>query len=314
MSTDTPTSTALESRIAPSYRIRSILIILMCTVLGLWGVYDYVWAIPTQAEHAERRDISQDVLELLETAGSPEYNTEARDRMVAALTGSLQQLDTSTQLTPESLEGLDPASTEAWMLSMAIYVRGLQSRPMPSGDPSDAMRMAGVIANRSMDLYGDAQAPSAYDRPVQWLFILSLLFVPFYAWNLLKYGPGVYRLDEDGTLHMPEGTWTRDEIAGIDMDRWMAKSTAVVLNTDGTGVKLDAYIYKDLHLIIGTIAHRFHPEQWEEDGRKVKPADEGQAKEEVSRTVEEHAEGNVTLRRTTIEEIEIHPDDKGQDA
>ena len=70
-----------------------------------------------------------------------------------------------------------------------------------------------MVANRSMNLYGDAQAPSAYDRPVQWLFILSLLFVPFYGWSLLKYGPGVYRLDPDGTLHLPEGTWSRDEIA-----------------------------------------------------------------------------------------------------
>ncbi|NRB29959.1 MAG: hypothetical protein HRU27_05115 [Rhizobiaceae bacterium] len=33
-------------------------------------MYDYVWAIPTQAEHALRRDVSQDVLELLETAAN----------------------------------------------------------------------------------------------------------------------------------------------------------------------------------------------------------------------------------------------------
>ena len=303
----------LESRIAPSFRLRSILIMLMCLVLGLWGVYDYVWAIPTQAEHALRRDVSQDVLELLETAASADYNTEARDRVVTRLTSWLQGLDATTTIDPAGIDDVEPASNEAWMISMAIYIQGLESKPTRGGEPSDAMRMAGVVANRSMNLYGDAQAPSAYDRPVQWLFILSLLFVPFYGWNLLKYGPGVYQLDPDGTLHLPEGTWSRDEIADIDMSRWMAKSTAVVEHVDGTRIKLDAYIYKNLHLIIGAIAHRFHPDQWEEDGRKVKPVAEGQTKEEVSRTVEEHAEGNVTLRRTTIDEIEIHPDDNGRD-
>ena len=278
MSTDPQagTNSALESRIAPSYRIRAVLITLMCLVLGLWGVYDYVWAIPAQAEHAIRRDVSQDVLELLETAASPDYNIEARDQIVGQLVGWLQEADTSTPVTPEELDRLDPTSNEAWMISMLIYVKGLESGLMPSGEPSDAMRMAGMVANRSMDLYGDAQAPSAYDRPVQWLFIISLVFVPFYAWSLLKYGPGVYRLDVDGTLHMPQGTWAHSEIASIDMDRWMAKSTATVVHVDGDEVTLDAYVYKDLHLIIGAIAHQFHPDQWEEDGRKVKPAPDGQ--------------------------------------
>ena len=176
MSTDTPTSTApaLESRIAPSYRLRSILIILMCLVLGLWGVYDYVWAIPPQAEHALRRDVSQDVLELLETAANPDYNTEARDQIVDQLVQWLQERDASTPSTPEELDRLDPSSNQAWNISMIIYVKGLESRPMPSGAPSEAMQVAGVVSNRSMDLYGDAQAPSAYDQPVQWLFILSL--------------------------------------------------------------------------------------------------------------------------------------------
>lgn len=276
--TESPSSSqaSLESRIAPGYRLRSILIMVMCLVLGLWGVYDYVWAIPTQAEHALRRDVSQDVLELLETAASPDYNTEARDGLVARLATWLQDMDAATTIDPKALEGLEPASNEAWMISMAVYIRGLESKPTAAGEPSDAMRMAGVVANQSMNLYGDAQAPSAYDRPVQWLFIVSLLFVPFYGWNLLKYGPVVYRLDADGTLHLPEGTWSKDEIADIDMSRWMAKSTAVVEHVDGARIKLDAYIFKNLHLIIGSIAHRLHPDQWEEDGRKVKPASDEQ--------------------------------------
>lgn len=261
----------LTSKIGRGHSIRCWLIMLVCLVLGLWGVYDYVWAIPMQAEQAERRELSQEVLELLEMAASPGNDTETRNQDVALLTNRLKGMSTTASYTPESLDGLPPTSDEAWMVSREIYVKGLESRPIPTGGPSEAMRMAGTVAERSMDLYGDAQAPSVYDRPVQWLFIISLACIPFYAWSLLTYSPRKYRLDEDGTLYLPEGTWSQDEIADIDMSRWMSKSTAWVEHVDGTRVKLDAHIFKNLHLIIGTIAHRFHPDKWEEDGRKIKP-------------------------------------------
>jgi len=35
--------------------------------------------------------------------------------------------------------------------------------------------------------------------------------------------------------------------------------------------------------------------------------DEASTRQEVSRTVEERVDGDMTLRRTTIDEIEIHP-------
>jgi len=44
-------------------------------------------------------------------------------------------------------------------------------------------------------------------------------------------------------------------------------------------------------------------------GVKAKPG-EGE-RSEVARHVEETTEGDVTLRRTTIDEIEIHPKDEG---
>jgi hypothetical protein len=33
---------------------------------------------------------------------------------------------------------------------------------------------------------------------------------------------------------------------------------------------LDDYIYKDMHLIIGKLAHRFYPEDWTPLARRVK--------------------------------------------
>ncbi|HBZ96803.1 MAG: hypothetical protein CMJ41_02470 [Phycisphaerae bacterium] len=46
------------------------------------------------------------------------------------------------------------------------------------------------------------------------------------------------------------------------------------------------------------------------EGIRTNPAEEN--RQEVSRTVEEHVDGDVTLRRTTIEEIEIHPGSEEQ--
>ncbi len=50
----------------------------------------------------------------------------------------------------------------------------------------------------------------------------------------------------------------------------MAKSVAWVVNRDGTRVKLDDYKFKNLHLIVGRIAHRLTPEAWDEEARPRK--------------------------------------------
>jgi hypothetical protein len=85
-----------------------------------------------------------------------------------------------------------------------------------------------------------------------------------------------YRLDDDGTLHyvgdaqLGTGAWSAAEIADIDMSRWMAKSIAWVVKSDGTRLKLDAYVHKDLHLIIGAIASQKYPEAWDAEAKPVK--------------------------------------------
>jgi len=119
------------------------------------------------------------------------------------------------------------------------------------------------------------EKPNVYDKPMQWLFISCILYVPWAAWQIRKTNKRNHRLDENGDLHLPDGeTWTRDEIAGIDMSKWMAKSIAWVIHQDSRRFKLDAYLYRDLEHIIGRIAHRFEPEQWNPDGTKVKPEGE----------------------------------------
>ena len=78
------------------------------------------------------------------------------------------------------------------------------------------------------------------------------------------------REEPDGTLHLPQGAWPQDQIADIDMSRWMAKSIVYVVHTQGTRVKLDDYKHRNLHLIIGGIASRLHPKAWDAEAKQIK--------------------------------------------
>lgn len=121
--------------------------------------------------------------------------------------------------------------------------------------------------------------PSKLDRMTQWIYIACIPVAPVFFIMLYKVRRQRYTLDDDGTLHfagdkeLNSGAWTADEIADIDMSRWMAKSIAYVVHTDGRRLKLDAYLHKDLHLIVGAIASRFYPDQWDVEAKMVKAAD-----------------------------------------
>jgi len=118
--------------------------------------------------------------------------------------------------------------------------------------------------------------PGKFDKITQWAYISLLPCAPIFLMMHVRTKKLVYRMDPDDTLHLPaEGdrptaTWTAAEVKDIDMSRWMAKSVATVEHVNGTQVKLDAYHHRDLHLIIGRIAHRFYPDKWEIDGTMVK--------------------------------------------
>ena len=48
-------------------------------------------------------------------------------------------------------------------------------------------------------------------------------------------------------------------------------------------------------------------------GVRTKPGEENTKRIEIDRKVEERTEGDVTLRRTTIDEVEIHGNDEDED-
>ena len=144
--------------------------------------------------------------------------------------------------------------------------------------------------------YGAAvpSKPQAYDRPVQlWLYVVGcgVLGVPTFLWPVLRTMRRPFRLDDDGTLHTPQGVVRADEIEDIDMSRWCSPTgdrrstwTAKLQLKDGRKVLLDDHDHRNMHLIIGAIAHRLHPDQWTPEAKRVGEATLADASTETAPT------------------------------
>jgi len=257
----------IHAQLAAGYWIRALLIGLMCLALGIWGLYDYIYAIPQQEEGAQRREIAQAVKVVIDDqAATPEIYEAAMEVINTSL---------AVYTTPPVVDTTSSISTDAgWHVALDLWKSTLEAMQDPGSRGSS--RSLGLVTDakaeveRANTAYGDIQAPSAYDRPIQWMFIVSLVFVPYYIRQLMLHWGKTYTLDQDGSFHGPHGTVRADEIADIDMSRWMKKSVAQLVDSKGERTELDAYIYKDLHLIIGAIAHRLHPDKWTSDSKIVK--------------------------------------------
>ncbi len=153
--------------------------------------------------------------------------------------------------------------------------------------PAEQERMEDL--STALDQFTEApEPPSTFDRLTQWMFISLLVCVPYFLWDVKKARARIYTLEDDGSLHLPGGKhWASEDIVDIDMSRWMKKSIAMVEHRDGTREKLDAYLYRDLEQIIGRIANRFYPEQWNADGTQIKPKPADQPDEHEHRDEEE---------------------------
>jgi hypothetical protein len=121
--------------------------------------------------------------------------------------------------------------------------------------------------------------PASYDRPLNlWVYFIGcgVLGVPWFAWKLIRQPRIDVTLEEDGSLVTRQGTFTADQITDINMAKWMSKSIASV-SVEGKDepIVLDDYVYQDTYLIVGKLAHRFHPDQWSEDGKVINATTEG---------------------------------------
>jgi hypothetical protein len=146
---------------------------------------------------------------------------------------------------------------------------------------------------------GKPVAPAAYDRPVQmWLYIIGCgaLGVPWFLWEWLSSASKKYRLNADGSFEFNGRSIPMEDIADIDMAKWMSKSVATVVAKDGTRITLDDYKFKNSNLIIGGIAARLYPNDWDTDGRdlnKIRAQEEAAAAAEAAVATEGAAESTT---------------------
>ncbi len=279
---------AIEARVSRGYAWRMIIIAVVCLVFGLWGVYDYLVAIPRDQQLADRLDLLSMSKDALETEQARDQMTPeaklAHDAIVVEFNEVLRQELTEAGkqgpiTDPEELreaatafqEQLQESSQLKWVGLLVTIGGGLMAERGPVLTEEDYPRAyaAYTLSQAAIKELGDITAPGKYDRITQWAFIACLPCVPYFVWMFLVAKRRVYRLDDDGTLHTPEGTWARGDIADIDMGRWMAKSIAWVVHRDGTRIKLDDYKFRDLHLIIGSIASRLHAAKWTSEAKPI---------------------------------------------
>jgi hypothetical protein len=198
----------------------------------------------------------------------------AIDRVHALIATILPDaLATSETWEKDGVTQASPISRGTWFAAEAMMVAASQLPTNTTGGASDKLKLAMTVAASQINLYGETEQPSAYDRPMQWLFILCLPFVPWYLWQIARSRGKQFSLHPDGSLELPGEHWTAEELADIDMSLWMKKSKAWVVHADGHRVMLDDYVFKGSFRIIGAIASARNPAQWTDQAKLIKKSD-----------------------------------------
>ena len=294
---------AIKTRLQPKYWIRMIIIALVSIILGMWGVMDFFFWIPAKEIAFQRGRVCLTVKDALQAAGEEAGSSEAREKVeeaAAMVREELEQLwalgleatdteeepaDPAEELSPEeatermkrrftqAVDRIREKNQEGWLGLMMLFQNALVEAGslQPGQTRSSTFTAAYELAWQGVDRTGDVSEPAAYDRYVKGLvFIPCIPFGLYLFWPLYRRSRERYGLEDDGSFFAPEGAWPKEEIADIDMKRWMSKSIAFVELTDGSRVKLDDYIFRDTHLIVGALAAQRYPEQWDEQGKPAK--------------------------------------------
>ena len=262
---------AIQTSIKKSFVYWNLLYLVLCGGLGAWGAYDYWVSIPAKEEAVERYTSLMGEFATLELRG--QYQQLAGKRAQNALTederATLQELEKSMQ--------------EA----------GMTSAPPPLSD-SEKARYTEIKDILTAEFENtQPEPPASYDRWVNlWVYVVGtgILGTPYFAWRLVSRRGQTWRLEDDGSLSTPEGTYPADAIEDIDMSIWMKKSIAKVRIRDrAEPVVLDDYEYQDAYKIIGALAQRFHPDEWTPEAKPVKE-DATPVKEDATPATEDASE------------------------
>ena len=152
------------------------------------------------------------------------------------------------------------------------------------------------------------EPPASYDGWVNfWVYFVGtgILGTPWFVWKLASRGGKVWRLEDDGALSTPEGNFAADQITDINMSIWMKKSIARV-GVEGRiePIVLDDYEYENVYLIVGALAHRFHPDAWTEEAKPIKDDEPDDEQEDAS----DDANGDETADPSSNDLPEKAPD------
>lgn len=292
------TTMDLTTRLKRGHVLRQLIIGLFCVALGVWGVYDYVWTIPRQRADHEKYVVASAVKDALEAqpgdedfetlreAAFEKINGSAQDlvksRLQAQLKESGKSIENLGDLTEDDLKVKFDERESAWFAFLVQSAKAL-STPRPATGTQKLTEQQTAAYDASAELvnrFAEVTPPAKYDRIMKGLVFIPCLPIGLYMLFMLGIqSQRRYRLSAEGDLRFPnKEQWAHDEIADIDMHKWMSKSIAFVKRADGRQHKLDDYIHQDMHLIVGALAHRFHPDEWTEDARPIK-SDEEQAAE-----------------------------------
>lgn len=269
----------VRTRLQPRFLIQRIAMIVICLVLGLWGVYDYAVKIPNAEAMAARQSVYNDAWNAIQKSNDEEIS---RADVMAAGLEAKESIEAAAAALPQGLtlpEQLDmtirPRDAGQWAMELAIMGDVVEGyvKLGPDETPSATLAQGAELVQRRQSVTADVTPPTKFDRLTQWFFILCLPFVPWYAWTFFREMRVVHGLEEDGTFVGPGLRWSPEEVADIDMSQWMRKSVASVVHEDGRREKLDDYVHRGVEEIVGTLAHRMHPEEWTPEAKPVKKAE-----------------------------------------
>ncbi|MBC8523214.1 hypothetical protein H8D29_04745 [PVC group bacterium] len=258
----------ITTTLATRYWLKTIIMAVVCIGLGLWGLYDYFIDIPQREEASAKSIVLRSVNAALATEVGSTQRSEAEGEVNMALefAAKVPVRETGGGL-------VDLGNAAGWIEALEVFQAALSKGRL------DLQQQALVLIEDGLDQYGSVTPPSKYDRPMQWAFILCLPFGFYYllAFKKMSNHAKIYCLDSDGRLTTPEGSWASDEIVDIDLSRWIAPKgnarstwTAKVVTSDGEHLILDDYVFEDMHLIIGSLAHKFYPNEWTPLAKRVR--------------------------------------------
>ena len=237
---------AIQTSIKPSFFYWNLVYLVLCGGLGAWGAFDYWVTIPEMYAAVE------------------EYTT---------LTEEQNQLENRAEFYEIQARLRDETANSEDRETLAKIRETTGGIPEPLTD-EDRARYEVINEILSVDFENTPpQAPASYDGWVNfWVYFIGcgILGAPWFLWKLVSRRSLFWRLEDDGSLVTPDGTYSSEQILDIDMSIWMKKSIAKVVIEGAEEVALDDYENQDAYKIVGALAHKFHPEEWTSEAKPVK--------------------------------------------